>query len=784
MFNKCQVKSSCREDCNARRTSINEKNENIYEENKKKENEELTETIGEPDHSKAVEISQRTEREYVAITAYQPVDVVTRTVEVPFVRTIETAIPKITYENKIKEVPKYYSKIVEKVIEVPEIKYVDKIVDVPHVQYYFKYIPKVEVKENIIKKPVYEKKIVEKIVEVPKIKEVQRYQEVETVEYVVKYIPKNKSEYGENENEDKKQSKITSENGSHEESHDIVNNENETKEKYKDESTQNIVNSGSYALADSIDGARLIKSAPIDMNQGEYLQANTIYNKYIASTSTPEMHSYMLTKSMQDDRQKPSSAFPSFGLQNELSMIQLKKNSSILSAPRIEQVFKPKIVKNIEVQKHVPISVDVPVPYMVPKPVVVNVEVPVLKFRDTFVPIPVRRKIIPKIKWISDVYQVECIKEKPYLKIQDVIKPIPCGVDIKYREFMEKACAINPNELPQDDVHAMWMRVNAHLAEKKKKEYGNLYPYYRNENEIGTFSKMEYHRNGEEGYSKKEELNFKEGSNENGTIIKENRESEEKKILDGNKEEGEIDGNKESEEKEDGKEENEETDENKENIKNNEIEENEEKNSQKSEKSNENIDIQKDEITNRECIKNEYYENNSPINIEQQNFESSEAFMDKMKKKYFEEQSIASLHPSHPLAMTYLQNKWIETDTLRTHELYTNDFIKANINANFNLRNGNIQMSPLMYDKEFLKTANPLMTSFSQNNIRNLENYYNNTISRNINEEASKYKSYNFNEKEDKNEIREIKLYQNIKDVKKEDNDSTNNKCCNYFCKK
>ncbi|CRG95268.1 inner membrane complex protein 1a, putative [Plasmodium gallinaceum] len=810
MFNKCQVKSSCLEEGNETRTSINKENEKLYEETLTKEKGDLTKIIeGEPDLSKAVEISQRTEREYVAITAYQPVDVVTRTVEVPFVRTIETTIPKITYENKIKEIPKYYSKIVEKVVEVPEIKYVDKIVDVPHIQYYFKYIPKVEVKENIIKKPVYEKKIVEKIVEVPKIKEVQRYQEVETVEYIVKYIPKDKSEYKEKVNEDQQQTKDVNENNLYEESSDVVNSENETKEKkgeYKEESTQNIASGDLNTPTDNINGTRLIKSAPIDMNQGEFLQQNAIYNKYVPSISTPGMNSNIFTKSMQDYRQTKSGAFPSFGLQNELSMMQLKKSSSILPAPSIEQVFRPKIVKNIEVQKHVPISVDVPVPYMVPKPVVVNIEIPVLKFRDTFVPIPVRRKIIPKIRWISDIYQVVCIKEKPYLKIQDVIKPIPCDVDIKYRECMEKACAINPNELPQDDVHAMWMKVNAHLADKKKKEYGNLYPYYRtnNENKKGISSQMEYNRNEEREYSKEEYINFRE-ENENSITIKENRENEENNILQENKEKGESDENIKNEER--GEKEEEEEDENEENKEKNEIEENEEKHNQETEEgnsnmksdsekniiknksdvhnedaNNENKNIQKDEITNKEYKKKR--ENNESNNADENIFESSETFMNEMKKEYFEEHSVGSLHPSHPLAMAYLQNKWIETDTLRTHELYTNDFIKANIYANFNTRNGNIKMSPFMRDKEFLKTASPLMSAFKQNNISNIESYYNNAIFQNINEEASKYKNHQFNEMEEKNEATEVKLYHKINNVKKEDRDSTNNKCCNYFCKK
>lgn len=160
-------------------------------------------------------------------------------------------------------------------------------------------------------------------------------------------------------------------------------------------------------------------------------------------------------------------------------MIEIRQNFSSLrvQAPRLEQVFKPKVVKTVEIQKHVPVSVDVPVPYMVPKPIVVPVQVPVLKFRDHFVPVPVRRRVVPRIRWTNEVYEVECIKEKPFLQVQDIIKPVPCDVEIKVHEFVEKAQPINPAELSQADVHAMWMRVNADLAEKRKEELGDKYPY-------------------------------------------------------------------------------------------------------------------------------------------------------------------------------------------------------------------------------------------------------------------------------------------------------------------
>eukprot|EP00920_Eleutheroschizon_duboscqi_P003485 GHVT01008122.1.p2 GENE.GHVT01008122.1~~GHVT01008122.1.p2 ORF type:complete len:173 (-),score=25.63 GHVT01008122.1:4192-4710(-) len=39
------------------------------------------------------------------------------------------------------------------------------------------------------------------------------------------------------------------------------------------------------------------------------------------------------------------------------------------------------------------------------------------------------------------------------------------------------------------------------------------------------------------------------------------------------------------------------------------------------------------------------------------------------------------LHPGHPLAMTYLQNKWMKEDTTSTHKMYTNEFFEAHQRA-------------------------------------------------------------------------------------------------------
>jgi len=360
------------------------------------------------DRERAKELSETKDRQWVAITAYQPIDTVTKTVEVPVIRTVDTYVPKVTVEEKIIEVPKYIPEYVEKVVEVPEVKIVDKIVEVPQYQYQYKYVPKIETKENVIQRPKYETKYIEKIVEVPQIKEVVRYQEVEEIEEIIKYVPKGQA----------------------------IPEEWKESEKREEE---------------------------VSIHQ-------TVESRASGVTSTPETY---ITNAMEPPKPMPTAV--QYGMPPQYQTVP----GMVPPQTRVEQLFKPKVVKTVEIQKHVPISVDVPVPYMVPKPVVVPVQVPVLKFRDHFVPVPVRRRVVPRIKWTNEVYEVECIKEKPYLQVQDIIKPVPCDVEIKIHEYVEKAQPINPAELSQADIHAMWMRVNADLADKKKAEYGDKYPYVK-----------------------------------------------------------------------------------------------------------------------------------------------------------------------------------------------------------------------------------------------------------------------------------------------------------------
>lgn len=382
------------------------------------------------DRSRAAPVTEQTERQWVAITAYQPIDTVTKTVEVPVVRTVETYVPKVVVEEKIIKVPKYVPEYVEKVVEVPEVKYVDKLVEIPDYQVQYKYVPKIETKENVIQRPKYETKYTEKVVEVSQVKEVVRYQEVEEVEEIIRYVPKGHA--------------IPEEWKRAQEEQQRREEEQKAKEAQEKQTLE-----GLLAEEKELQEKRTTEQQRIQQEIAQRQRAE---------------HERIVRERKEADRLQ-------YGLPEGAPPMPF--------IPKVEQVFKPKVVKQVEIQKHVPISVDVPVPYMVPKPVVVPVQVPVLKFRDHFVPVPVRRRVIPRIRWTNEVYEVECIKEKPFLQVQDVIKPVPCDVEIKVHEFVERAAPINPAELSQADIHAMWMRVNADLAEKRKAELGDNYPYVK-----------------------------------------------------------------------------------------------------------------------------------------------------------------------------------------------------------------------------------------------------------------------------------------------------------------
>ncbi|SBS81372.1 inner membrane complex protein 1d, putative (IMC1d) [Plasmodium malariae] len=83
----------------------------------------------------------------------------------------------------------------------------------------------------------------------------------------------------------------------------------------------------------------------------------------------------------------------------ELKLFAQKENV----VPTIETVFIPKLEKNIEIVSSLKQNMDVDYTYLVPKPVVIPVEVPILKFKNNFKIVPIRKKIIPVIKYTDEL---------------------------------------------------------------------------------------------------------------------------------------------------------------------------------------------------------------------------------------------------------------------------------------------------------------------------------------------------------------------------------------------
>ncbi|XP_952840.1 uncharacterized protein TA09355 [Theileria annulata] len=142
------------------------------------------------DRSRAHEVSSRVDRQWVAVTTYQPVDTITKTIEIPVIKTVERVVAKPVIKERVIHVPREVTQIVEKVVEVPDVKYVDKIVEVPQIQYRNKLVPKVEIVEKVVERPQIIEQWVERRVEIPQVKEVVRYKEIEETEEVIKYYPK------------------------------------------------------------------------------------------------------------------------------------------------------------------------------------------------------------------------------------------------------------------------------------------------------------------------------------------------------------------------------------------------------------------------------------------------------------------------------------------------------------------------------------------------------------------------------------------------------------------
>ncbi|KEP61625.1 UNVERIFIED_CONTAM: alveolin domain containing intermediate filament IMC11 [Hammondia hammondi] len=66
-------------------------------------------------------VEEKSDRDWVRVQVLQPVDIKTKFVQVPVVKKVDKFVPKVTYEEKLVEVPRLIHKTVEKFVEKPYI---------------------------------------------------------------------------------------------------------------------------------------------------------------------------------------------------------------------------------------------------------------------------------------------------------------------------------------------------------------------------------------------------------------------------------------------------------------------------------------------------------------------------------------------------------------------------------------------------------------------------------------------------------------------------------------
>eukprot|EP01067_Filipodium_phascolosomae_P008143 Filipodium_phascolosomae@DN6852_c0_g1_i1.p1 len=120
----------------------------------------------------------------------QPVHIRDRIVEIPEITIVDKVVPKVEYQEIVHTVPKIETVVKEKIVEVPQIQYVEKLVEVPEYREIVKVVPQYKVEQVIKEVPVTEYKYVEKLVEVPQIQYYETIQEVPEIHEVVRTIPK------------------------------------------------------------------------------------------------------------------------------------------------------------------------------------------------------------------------------------------------------------------------------------------------------------------------------------------------------------------------------------------------------------------------------------------------------------------------------------------------------------------------------------------------------------------------------------------------------------------
>ncbi|ANQ08375.1 Membrane skeletal protein [Plasmodium coatneyi] len=296
-----------------------------------------------------------------------------------------------------------------KVIEVPELRFIDKIEYDPFVIEKLRYVPKQVTKYNIIEKPVIKNIVSEKKVDVLYVQEKISFKDQEIVEEVYNYV-------------DKDNNRIFADEGSPSVSRSIL------------------------PLTGITEGE--CDSSALCPYQNSDIRRNSIRHSSNHNDNRNSMGGA-------SDGMLPALLEP-FGPQ-----VNITENKVF------ENVFIPKVEKVVEVKNKIDIPINLPVPYIVPKPKIVDVDIPVFKFNDKYVPVPVRQRIIPKVTWTDKVYKVDCVVEKPYLVYHDIVKIVPTDTKISVREYPRGITKINPEELYEVDNLALWMRVNADLKEEK-----------------------------------------------------------------------------------------------------------------------------------------------------------------------------------------------------------------------------------------------------------------------------------------------------------------------------
>ncbi|KAH0482032.1 MAG: uncharacterized protein KVP18_004376 [Porospora cf. gigantea A] len=99
-------------------------------------------------------------------------------VDVPMYEEVVTHVPVREVREIEKKIPKVEVQYVEKIVDVPQIEYVNKTVEVQQVQEVIRHVPRVEYVDrpyDVVKEiPRLETKIVEKIIEIPEVIEVPK----------------------------------------------------------------------------------------------------------------------------------------------------------------------------------------------------------------------------------------------------------------------------------------------------------------------------------------------------------------------------------------------------------------------------------------------------------------------------------------------------------------------------------------------------------------------------------------------------------------------------------